>query len=276
MENFVTLFDSNYLPQGISLYISIKRVIPNFQLWIIALDQTCRLKLESLNLASVKILNLDDLITKELIEARQNRSIGEFCWTLTPFVFDFVFDLDSTIDRVTYLDADLWFRKDPTIIFEEFEYSKKSVLITDHGYAPDYDQSTDSGQYCVQFLIFDRRRSQFLREIWKKQCLEWCFNRIEDGKFGDQKYLDVWPTDYREFVHVLKDHSLLLAPWNAIRFPYGNSVAWHFHGLKIIKNPNNNLNLELCSSSYHLPDVVKVNVYGNYIKDLNTAISYIG
>lgn len=276
MENYVTLFDSNYLPQGIALYLSMKREVRSFHLWILALDQACYAKLASLDLKNVTLLNLDNLITPDLIEKRKSRTVGEFCWTLTPFVFDFVFELDEHIGQITYLDADLWFRKYPKSIFDEFQQSNKSVLITDHGYAAEYDQSADSGQYCVQFLTFDRNRSRFIRDIWKHQCLEWCFNRVEDGKFGDQKYLDSWPDDYREFVHILKDHSLLLAPWNAIRFPYGNSIAWHFHGFKITRDSDNKLGIELCSPNYHLPEVVRKNIYGKYITDLNVAISFIG
>ena len=275
VENFVTLFDKNYLPQGVSLYLSMEREINCFHLWILALDTYTYEKLVSLDLKSVTILNVENFLTEELVQKKRERTKGEFCWTLTPFSFDFVFDSNETIERITYLDADLWFRKSPKDIFYEFDLTNKNVLITDHGYAPEYDQSAISGQYCVQFLTFDRINSKFIRDIWKEQCLEWCFNRAEVGRFGDQKYLDEWPIKFNDHVHVLKDHSLLLAPWNATRFPYGNSVAWHFHGLKIITDEGKNLSLELCSASYHLPEVVKVQIYGKYVADLNLAIALI-
>ena len=54
--------------------------------------------------------------------------------------------------------------------------------------------------------------------------MEWCFNRFEEGKFGDQKYLDKWPELFDDKVHILSNKELLLAPWNATRFPYTNSI----------------------------------------------------
>jgi hypothetical protein len=276
MENFVTLFDNNYVSQGIALHRSLERVMPEFHLWIVAVDDKCFNTLEKIKLTNTTILRLSSLITPELINARKNRTNGEFCWTLTPFVFDFVFNEDPRIERVTYLDADVWFRKSPKLIFEKFDYSQKSVLITDHGYAPEHDQSSLSGQYCVQFLCFMRVGSEVLRDQWKKQCLSWCFNRVEDGKFGDQKYLDNWPTEFPSKVYILDDHSLLLAPWNATRFPYGNSVLWHFHGFKFSKDGNNQYQLEqLWPSIYLIPDVVRENVYKNYVNDIDHAIKLV-
>ena len=105
--------------------------------------------------------------------------------------------------RVTYLDADLWFRKSPAPIFKEFDKSGKDVLITDHAYSPEYDNSEKNGQYCVQFTTFTREGGETVRKWWEERCIEWCFARFENGKFGDQKYLDDWLERFPEQVHVL-------------------------------------------------------------------------
>ena len=90
------------------------------------------------------------------------------------------------------MDADLYFYQDPQILIDEIP-KNKSVLITQHNYYPKYDQSKTSGIYCVQFMYFknDNEGMKVLK-WWRDKCIEWCYNRFEDGKFGDQKYLDDW------------------------------------------------------------------------------------
>ena len=77
-------------------------------------------------------------------------------------------------------------------------------------------------------------------EWWQARCLEWCFNRAEDGKLGDQKYLDDWPERFAAEVHVLQQVEKTLAPWNVNLFTkkgvkQHKPVMYHFHGLRIIE-----------------------------------------
>jgi hypothetical protein len=266
VEHFVTLFDSLFLPQGLALHASMQRHIKRYTLWILCVDDEVHQVLQMLALPNVRLLQLSQLVTADLLRVKPGRTKGEYCWTLTPFAPRFVFEADTKINRVTYIDADLWFRKDPAIIFKELEVSGKSVLITDHGYAPEYDQSATSGQFCVQFMVFERIGGESVRSWWQDRCIEWCYARAEDGKFGDQKYLDCWPDLFNDQVHVLLNKELALAPWNAKRFPYGNSVFYHFHGLRIINDK------KLTFGAYALPVNLLKHVYSPYMIDLKMAI----
>jgi hypothetical protein len=270
VENFVTVFDALYLPQGIALHMSMDRVIHNYVLWIICVDDETYEVLSNLALSNVRLISLKLVETSELKRIKQTRTKGEYCWTLSPFAPRFVFETDKSIDRVTYIDADLWFLKSPDPIFEEFTASAKHVLITDHSYAAEYDQSLSSGQFCVQFMCFTRVEGEFVRKWWEERCIEWCFNRYEDGKFGDQRYLDSWPQQFPKLVHILQNKELALAPWNAIRFPFGNAVFFHFHGLRISSKKRVN------TGGYSLPAPVVRFVYKPYINDLKTAIQILG
>lgn len=269
MEHFVTLFNHLYLAQGLALHMSMERHVGDYTLWILCIDDETLEFLAILNLPNVRLLQLSRLETQELLRIKKQRTIGEYCWTLTPFAPRFVFEADADVKRVTYVDADLWFRKDPAPIFQELDRSGKHVLITDHAYAPVSDQSALSGQYCVQFMVFTRDGGEAVRKSWETQCLEWCYARFEDGKFGDQKYLDEWPVHFADTVHVLENVGLLLAPWNATRVPYGGSVAFHFHGLRLLSEKKAYL------SNYLLPKVLIDFIYKPYLGDVSMAVRKI-
>ncbi len=123
-------------------------------------------------------------------------------------------------------------------MLKELDDSGKHVLITEHAYAPEYDRSHDSGRFCVQFLTFDR--SQAAGEVmrwWQERCLEWCFARYEDGKFGDQVYLDQWPALFGDRVQIVRQVENTLAPWNVRYFAKDVSpepVMYHFHNLRLL------------------------------------------
>lgn len=98
-------------------------------------------------------------------------------------------------------------------------------------------------------------------------CVEWCYAKKEDGRFGDQKYLDDWPERFLHSVHVLAQRDFMQAPWNAIRFPYSRAVAYHFHGLRLIDGSR-----VLLAPNYSLPKAVVENVYRVYLEDFAYAI----
>lgn len=246
-----------------------ERHIENYTLWILCVDDEVYEILTQLSLSNVRLLSLSKLATKELLETKPTRSIGEYCWTLTPFAPRFVFEADSQAQRVTYLDADLWFCKSPEQIFTEFDKSNKQVLITEHAYAPEYDQSLASGRFCVQFIIFNKKGGEIVRKWWENRCIEWCFARVENGKFGDQKYLDDWPNRFKKQVHVLSEKEVTLAPWNATRFPVGSAIFYHFHGLRILKNQTVDI------GNYLLPTPTRSYIYRPYLEDISVSLKNI-
>jgi hypothetical protein len=115
-------------------------------------------------------------------------------------------------------------------------------------------------------MTFSREGGEAVRKWWEDRCIEWCYARFEKEKFGDQKYLDDWPERFTDFVHVLNNKELALAPWNAMRFPYGSSIFYHFHGLRIVSIKQVNI------GGYSLPKPLIENIYRPYLIDLKRAI----
>jgi hypothetical protein len=270
MEHYCTLFDSSFLPQGLALHSSLMRHGGDFALWVLCMDELAEKALRQLALPRVHTIPLEEVETPQLLKAKEGRSRGEYCWTLTPFLPGIVLHRDSSVPRVTYIDADLYFLASPRTIFSEFERSGKSVLITEHAYAPDYDLSAESGKFCVQFMTFCRYRSDAVRAWWEQRCLEWCFARHEDGKFGDQKYLDDWPVRFESEVHVLQRADAMQGPWNASRFPIGSAVAYHFQGLRFLSDKR-----LLMWSGYAIPPATRRVAYSAYVEELKRAVDLL-
>jgi len=270
MEHYVTLFDSLFLPQGLALHASMQRHAGAHTLWVLCLDDECHRVLRGLELPNLRLLRLSDVETDELRAVKPGRSRAEYCWTLTPWTPRFVFEADAAVERVTYVDADVWLCRNPEEIFREFEASGKSVLITEHAYAPEYDMAAETGRFCVQFMTFVRQQGEVVRTWWAERCIEWCFARIEDGKFGDQKYLDDWPSRFRDHVHVLRQRELTQAPWNSARFAPSEAAVFHFHQLRLLSRGH-----VLLSESYSLHRSVRRTIYQPYLRDLEAAVQLL-
>lgn len=263
MYNYCTLFDSAYLSRGLAMYESLKSYACAFHLYIFAFDERSFKTLYKLNLEHVTVIKLADFEDESLLAVKGSRSKGEHCWTCTPSVIKYCLD-NYQLDHCTYLDADLYFFNDPAVLLEEL--GGKSVLITEHRYTPKYDQSETSGIYCVQFMTFRNTvEGMAVLSWWRDACIDWCYAKAEDGKFGDQKYLDDWPARFAG-VHVLKNPDGGVAPWNVQQYDlshdYFNIVFYHFHDFKFLSNDRVDL------GHYELSDKAKSLIYKPYINKL--------
>jgi hypothetical protein len=248
MQNeFCTLFDVNYLPRGLVLYRSLERHCPDFRLRVFCMDTQAKELLDRLQLPRLKAIALDELEAHdaELLAVKPTRTQVEYCWTATPSVCAYALETEPDLEAITYLDADLMFFRDPEPIWQEF--GDDSVLIVPHRYAPQWQPHAEtSGIYNVEFMTFRRdRRGLETLHWWRDRCIEWCYFRVEDGKMGDQKYLDDWPERF-EGVHVLQHPGGGLAPWNVEQYELARNngsvlvdnrelVFYHYHSLRLYR-----------------------------------------
>ncbi len=111
---------------------------------------------------------------------------------------------------------------------------------------------------------------------WTDRCEEWCFNRLEDGKFGDQEYLDDW-TERFDCVYVLDNPVGGVAPWNVQQYLCERGpkidgkdiVFYHFH------------NMVWCTlhefdvSTYRLTEQVRKSIYLPYLIELRRTLAIV-
>lgn len=278
MLNFVTLFNSNYLSRGLVLYHSLVKHCSDFHLYVIAFDDATFDYFENnpqKNLTAISLAQFED---EKLKAIKHTRSAAEYCWTSTPSTVLYCIN-NFKLTNCTYIDADMCFYSDPQVLLDEM--GDNSVLITDHRYTPKYDQSVTSGKYCVQFVTFKNTPDGLIvLNWWREACLDWCYDKFEDGKFGDQKYLDNWTTKFKG-VHELKHLGGGLAPWNIQQYKFTinsgkifgteistdakfEAVFFHYHSLKFFEYEI----VLLSDTGYDLTENVINTFYKPYVKDL--------
>jgi hypothetical protein len=244
-RHFCTLFDQNYVFKAVALHRSLVRHCPSFELTAFCFDDEARRIVDALELPHVSTVSLAELeaFDAELLSVKGDRTQVEYMWTSTPCLPRYMLAAKPDIDEITYLDADLMFFSDPEPIFEEM--ADASVLITPHRFSRELGHHAINGIYNVQFMTF-RRDDRGLEALnwWRDRCIEWCYYRFEDGKLGDQKYLDDWPERF-EGVHVSRHKGCGLAPWNITQFDVHETadgiyvdedplIFFHYHRVRML------------------------------------------
>ena len=126
----------------------------------------------------------------------------------------------------------------------------------------------------------DERGLRALR-WWRDRCIEWCYNKVEEGRFGDQKYLDDWPERF-EGVKVLDGPGIGLAPWNCRNYEIrprdpqgwicrdisdgaeGPLIFFHFHELRFYPQDR----IKLVAGGYEIPAAIRKHLYAPNLREL--------
>jgi hypothetical protein len=240
---YCTMFDSGYLARGLALIHSLRSEGVDDAIWVLCLDDTVKAFLTDLALRGVHMLTIAELEqgTVGLSTARENRSRVEFFFTCTPALVCAVMTRSPDCQWAIYLDSDMYFYAPPTRVFSEI--GSGDVGIVPHRFPDQLKALEQYGTFNVAWVMFrtnDRGRS--CAEWWRDRCLEWCYDRLDNGRYADQGYLNEFPKRFPTTV-VISDPGVNVAPWNLGRHSVTNAdgivfidgqqlVFFHFHGLR--------------------------------------------
>ncbi len=274
-RTFCTLFDRNYLYQGVALHRSLVRHAGDFRLYALCMDSTAHALLTKMNLPTLVPVAVEDLLTPEIAAVRARTTHGQFCWVCQPLICQFLLNT-GVADMVTYLEADSLFFSSPEALFEEM--GSRSVTLVPHNYSSEFDNSASAGLFCVQFNAFTRDASAGeVLSYWRECCFR--YDKSAPGAYPGQTSLDDWPQRFG-CVAVIRNPGAGVAPWNVRGYrltlensiPHVNGVPtvfFHYHQYGRCKNGSHEL------GSYPLSREVVDCFYRPYVREIDLAAQQV-
>ncbi len=193
-------------------------------------------------------------------------TIPDFCW--------------FSKRKIVYLDSDLFFYSSVKPALEEL--GDKSILTVEHRFPQNQrGRFASSGRFNVAFQIYNRDKEALAcLSRWRNQCLDWCYERLENNRYGDQLYLNEWPKLYQNLV-ISQNLGIDAAPWNIGQYGLTKKgdkiyvendelICYHFHQFEILSESKFSH-----SAAYSLPDVVKRIIYKPYEEELRKQIKIL-
>ncbi|MBC2580169.1 putative nucleotide-diphospho-sugar transferase [Clostridium sp. DJ247] len=247
---FCMVVSSTRLIQGMACFLSLYKNVCDLKIYILCIDDKCYEFLKKINFDKLVLVKIPELNRKELLEIRTERELNQYCWTLKPSFIKYVFNLDDSIERVTYIDSDLFFFQNPNIIFKN-QPDASVLLSSGEIFLPMYSKELN---HYVQHLTgnFNSGFISFKKDIngiecvnwWDKKCIDSCTSNPEDNKFGDQKYLDDMPFLFKN-VQEITTPGVNIAHWNYAKYNFtivddnvlvnnNRLIFYHFSGFRII------------------------------------------
>lgn len=287
---YCTYFDKGFLLKGLALHSSLVKNTPNAKLWILAFDEYTVKILNKLKLKGVTVVPASEFEDKKLLAVKPTRQNFEYYWTCSPSWPLYIFEINKDVDIVTYLDADLYFYSDVFPAIKEL--GNKSILIVEHRFPKGREGIAETaGIFNVAFNIFRRDKEGIAcLKRWRSQTIEWCYAKPENGKMGDQMYLNEWPSLYKNLV-ISKNLGVDAAPWNITQYKVTKKqgkvfinndelICYHFHQLQIL-GPNSfsrvhgfTLSKSIIDNIY-LPYEVEINKQYQKVKSLDSKYEII-
>ena len=280
--HIITISDKNHLGRMIALRRSLTVHASDSHIHYLCLDNLGYQTAKKLNLPETTIMRPEDLNDKELMASRSTRTNPEFASTCKPafLLFTMKSGIVKSDDLLVFVDPDFYFYESAQPLFEKV-YNLGSITITPHRFPPNREnEQYKKGIYNAGIMFFrnDDSALQCLEE-WRKQCIDWCYLRYENGLIGDQGYLSDWPQKYKG-VYELEDRGVNLSTWNVNnykitkvkdgKFLVDNEplICFHFHGLKLYFNRKGHLR------AYPIT-VFHTRIYNVCIDALQVAYDYI-
>jgi hypothetical protein len=236
MKYFCTITDRRFLSRVYALNDSLGKFNKDYKLLTLCIDFDEPQSTKD----NIVFYKLNDLLNDtELLKAKNNPPSPEallnrnyeeaknvqFVWSLSSYFTNFCINLDFVTEDILYIDADIYFFSDWSIIYN---YTKHmDIGLVEHR----MPWTGNSGKYNVGIVYFKKNTNGInCSDFWKNCLLNTDHEFYKDyGGCGDQKYLELFPSIFNN-VDSFDNYIGHLAPWNLPYHQYiDNKIIWNNH-----------------------------------------------
>ena len=210
----------NYIGLASVLGASIHKYYDDFDFYIFVADE---FEDKDIELPShIKVIKKLNLVSEEQwINFSFKYDLTEFCTTLKPFVFKYLFET-TEYEKICYFDPDILFFSSIKPVYEALDNAV--IELTPHFVTfPQTDISRKledelrlAGLYNLGFLGLKRNEKVLkMLDWWKNNLSDKGFSNIDKVQFTDQKWMDFMTLWFdKDELCINKNIGMNVAPWN--------------------------------------------------------------
>ena len=214
MYQFCTITTVSHLFKVYALAESLKEHQHPFVLNVLVIDDHGPFEFE--NCIFFKLSEISAQHNAAEIMAKYKGNKDKLRWSLKPVLMKYLLE-QHEIERLIYLDNDLFFFSDYEFLFELLQDHR--FILTPHHYKNDPNKNQNwleanfrIGLYNAGFVGVNKGAIKTL-QWWADCCLYRCEKNLFRGLFDDQKYLDIIPI-IEESAHIIRHKGCNVAGWN--------------------------------------------------------------
>ncbi|WP_338646043.1 hypothetical protein V5J73_11585 [Flavobacterium sp. KS-LB2] len=220
MKLAFTICSNNYLAQAKTLGDSLFEKNPNYK-FIIGLCDELSNEIDYSFFGNIEILPVSQINIYCFDEIIKKYDIIELNTSIKPSFFKYFINKYEDLETIIYFDPDIQIF-DNLLLLEE-HLKENDVLLTPHilnpigvdNLSPYENLFLNFGIYNLGFLGLNPKSQNALNLLdwWEDKTLKIGFNRVAQGLFVDQLWLNLAPIFFKK-VKVLEEYGFNVAPWN--------------------------------------------------------------
>jgi hypothetical protein len=234
MNVVLTICSANYLAHAKVLGDSLARSNPDYQFVIGLVDRVPA----EINLAGwlpYEVIPVTDLGIPEFPAMAEKYDIVELNTAVKPFYLEFLYQRNSAVKTVMYLDPDILVLGSFKALSEKLHGN--NIVLTPH--CCTYDNSARNFNYEIVMLLYGIYNLGFIATArsettfaflkwWQKRLVDHCYYRAGSGMFVDQLWVALAPL-YFDGVYVEKDPGYNMCYWNH----FERRLSHHENGYRV-------------------------------------------